>query len=232
MMGLKRENDSMGHNAGDALLVRASECLRRGFGEYALFRVGGDEFLVLCEGISQEEMQERVEAMKVDMHRANALMALGLIPSHRSTGFQCSSPALPSQRHHSSHGGCRFPSIDPKNTILPAAWPDSGVEERKPENTPWSEAYRWCGLKISPADCPRHNDKRLKQGSFVEEVCYRPVVGKRMLVKNTVLEADGRRYRFELAVNIGELGRLEKEYELNEVVMIIDGLRIALAAPI
>jgi diguanylate cyclase (GGDEF)-like protein len=79
VMGLKRENDSMGHNAGDALLVRASECLRRGFGEYALFRVGGDEFLVLCEGISQEEMQERVEAMKVDMHRANALMALGSV---------------------------------------------------------------------------------------------------------------------------------------------------------
>lgn len=52
-----------------------------------------------------------------------------------------------------------------------------------------------------------------------------------MLVKNTVLEADGRRYRFELAVNIGELGRLEKEYELNEVVMIIDGSWIAPAAP-
>ena len=79
VMGLKKENDSMGHSAGDALLVRASECLRRGFGEYSLFRVGGDEFLVLCEGISREELQERVESVKTDMHRSNALMALGFV---------------------------------------------------------------------------------------------------------------------------------------------------------
>lgn len=79
VMGLKRENDSMGHTAGDALLIRASECLRRRFGDYVLFRVGGDEFLVLCEGISREEMLERVEEMKADMHRSNAFMALGVV---------------------------------------------------------------------------------------------------------------------------------------------------------
>ncbi|MDE6924169.1 MAG: GGDEF domain-containing protein [Acetatifactor sp.] len=79
VMGLKRENDSMGHGAGDALLIRASECLRRAFGEYALFRVGGDEFLVLCEGISREELRERVEAVKEDMCRSNARMALGSV---------------------------------------------------------------------------------------------------------------------------------------------------------
>ena len=79
VMGLKRENDSMGHGAGDALLIRASECLRRAFGDYALFRVGGDEFLVLWEGISREELQEKVEAMKADMYRSNALMALGFV---------------------------------------------------------------------------------------------------------------------------------------------------------
>ncbi len=79
VMGLKRQNDSMGHGAGDALLIRASECLQRGFGEYALFRVGGDEFLALCEGISKEELLERVEAIKADMHRSDALMALGFV---------------------------------------------------------------------------------------------------------------------------------------------------------
>ncbi len=79
VMGLKRENDSMGHAAGDALLIRASECLRRGFGDYALFRVGGDEFLVLCEGISRKELQEKVEAVKEDMRRSNAFMALGFV---------------------------------------------------------------------------------------------------------------------------------------------------------
>ena len=41
--------------------------------------MGGDEFLVLCEGISKEELQERVEAMKVDMCKSDARMALGFV---------------------------------------------------------------------------------------------------------------------------------------------------------
>lgn len=79
VMGLKRINDSMGHGAGDELLIRASECLKRTFGEYALFRLGGDEFLVLCEGISEKELQERIEVVKEDMQRSDALMALGFV---------------------------------------------------------------------------------------------------------------------------------------------------------
>lgn len=79
VMGLKRTNDSMGHNAGDELLIRAGECLRRAFEGYALFRLGGDEFLVLCEGISKAELQKRVEAVKEDMQRSDALMALGFV---------------------------------------------------------------------------------------------------------------------------------------------------------
>lgn len=79
VMGLKRTNDSMGHNAGDELLIRASECLRRAFDGYALFRLGGDEFLVLCEGISKAELQKRVEAVREDMQKSEALMALGSV---------------------------------------------------------------------------------------------------------------------------------------------------------
>lgn len=79
VMGLKRTNDEKGHLEGDNLLMRASECLRKTFGDYALFRVGGDEFLALCEGISQEELAERVAALKQEMETGNALMALGWV---------------------------------------------------------------------------------------------------------------------------------------------------------
>ena len=78
--------------------------------------------------------------------------------------------------------------------------------------------------------CAACSNEKLEQGRFLEEVCYRPVIGKKLLLKNTLMEADGRRYRFELAVNIGDWGRLGKEYEQNEV-MINEGLRIALSAP-
>ena len=77
--------------------------------------------------------------------------------------------------------------------------------------------------------CAVCNDKRLEPGKFLEEVCYRPVIGKKLMLKNTILEADGRRYRFELAVNIGEWSGVVRKYELNEA-MINEGLRIALSA--
>lgn len=79
VMGLKRANDTKGHGAGDELLIRASECLEREFGEYNLFRVGGDEFLVLCEGISEEELLKRVELVREDMKKSDAMMALGFV---------------------------------------------------------------------------------------------------------------------------------------------------------
>lgn len=75
--GLKRTNDTLGHQEGDKLLLRASECLKSGFSDYALFRVGGDEFLVLCAGIGQEEFQERICLVKEEMEKRKVNMAIG-----------------------------------------------------------------------------------------------------------------------------------------------------------
>lgn len=46
--GLKVVNDSLGHDAGDELIVGASTCMRRCFSSYGkLYRIGGDEFVAL-----------------------------------------------------------------------------------------------------------------------------------------------------------------------------------------
>ncbi len=79
VMGLKKANDTMGHREGDKLLIRASECLKSQFGDHALFRVGGDEFLALCAGIGEKELGERIEALKAAMGRENANMAIGCV---------------------------------------------------------------------------------------------------------------------------------------------------------
>ncbi len=79
VMGLKRENDQKGHQAGDALLIRAGECLKKEFGDYRLFRIGGDEFLALCAGIKEKELHYRVENLRKRMREAEAVMALGCI---------------------------------------------------------------------------------------------------------------------------------------------------------
>lgn len=45
---LKSVNDSLGHSAGDELIVGAAECLKKSLGPYGtLYRIGGDEFIAL-----------------------------------------------------------------------------------------------------------------------------------------------------------------------------------------
>jgi diguanylate cyclase (GGDEF)-like protein len=77
--GLKMINDLRGHHAGDLLLRRASECLRLAFPEYALFRIGGDEFVVLCPGISQVDFYNRISQFKLNMKENSVLMAIGAV---------------------------------------------------------------------------------------------------------------------------------------------------------
>jgi diguanylate cyclase (GGDEF)-like protein len=77
--GLKRLNDTEGHKAGDALLVRAAQCLQAAFGERAVFRIGGDEFLALCAGITEAELGRRVERLQQEMAARNVLLAMGSV---------------------------------------------------------------------------------------------------------------------------------------------------------
>ncbi|WP_232075794.1 putative bifunctional diguanylate cyclase/phosphodiesterase [Phytohabitans suffuscus] len=47
--GFKMVNDTLGHQAGDQLLVSVARNLRRGAGEHLVARMGGDEFVILVE---------------------------------------------------------------------------------------------------------------------------------------------------------------------------------------
>ena len=46
--GLKEVNDVKGHDAGDAMIYDAAQCILRGIGSYGdCYRVGGDEFMAV-----------------------------------------------------------------------------------------------------------------------------------------------------------------------------------------
>ncbi len=77
--GLKRVNDTQGHEKGDRLILSACESLRRVFADYELFRIGGDEFLALCPGIAEEELKEKVEALRKDIRENLVNMAVGAV---------------------------------------------------------------------------------------------------------------------------------------------------------
>ena len=76
--GLKRVNDAEGHVAGDHLILSSCACMKTVFGDaYKLFRIGGDELLAICVGISETDFRERVEKLKKIMAESSVNMAVG-----------------------------------------------------------------------------------------------------------------------------------------------------------
>ena len=62
--GLKRVNDQYGHNEGDILLKNAAKVLEEVFDTAEIYRAGGDEFTIIVTGITEEELNKRVEDIR------------------------------------------------------------------------------------------------------------------------------------------------------------------------
>ena len=69
---LKPVNDTLGHAAGDALLKRAANALRRAFrAEDIVARVGGDEFAVVLTEVNSEVMERALARLEQEVARDN-----------------------------------------------------------------------------------------------------------------------------------------------------------------
>lgn len=69
--GLKVTNDTIGHRAGDELIIAASECLSSAFeGIDTIYRIGGDEFcIILTESIEKTQLYlSRLEELTANWH--------------------------------------------------------------------------------------------------------------------------------------------------------------------
>lgn len=59
--GLKTCNDTAGHFAGDLLICDVAHHLSEVFGNENVYRFGGDEFIVICENISEELLKNKID---------------------------------------------------------------------------------------------------------------------------------------------------------------------------
>ena len=65
--GLKKTNDSQGHEAGDELICGAAECIRRAFPEAArCYRTGGDEFVILVDGLDKDGAEAVLKKLEAE----------------------------------------------------------------------------------------------------------------------------------------------------------------------
>jgi diguanylate cyclase (GGDEF)-like protein len=61
----KSVNDRFGHDAGDTVLVAFANRLRSSFREKdRVYRLGGEEFMVIAEGLSKVEAAARLDALR------------------------------------------------------------------------------------------------------------------------------------------------------------------------
>jgi len=70
--GLKTVNDNFGHSVGDDLIKTSCDIIKRNIDtEDVLFRLGGDEFIIVLLGKNKEEVEEIWEKIKRNLHSFN-----------------------------------------------------------------------------------------------------------------------------------------------------------------
>ena len=76
--GLKKANDSQGHEAGDALIRRMAAALEEVFPQQG-YRIGGDEFVVVLPGIPKDAFAAQVQQLREVLQQRNVSAAVGAV---------------------------------------------------------------------------------------------------------------------------------------------------------
>lgn len=78
MNGLKAINDTGGHAAGDTALETLALCFMRAVkGKQTVYRVGGDEFVIVCRKSSKNEIRQLVERVRKNVSKTEYSCAVG-----------------------------------------------------------------------------------------------------------------------------------------------------------
>jgi two-component system cell cycle response regulator len=131
--GFKEYNDTFGHPAGDALLVRLARALEAalsGIGD--AYRVGGDEFCVLAGDADHDALADRAKEALTERGEAFSISAsCGWVELPGDTSDSEEAMRLADQRMYANKGGGRISagsqSTDVLVQVLAERHPDIGV---------------------------------------------------------------------------------------------------------
>lgn len=78
MNGLKVINDTYGHAAGDEALITLAFCLTRAIRtRQSVYRMGGDEFVIVCRKTSKEDVKALIERIKKNISETEYTCSIG-----------------------------------------------------------------------------------------------------------------------------------------------------------
>ena len=85
--GLKEVNDKQGHDAGDRFILRTAEILKSIFGDELVYRIGGDEFIVVLTNISRKDFEEKIGLVNIQL---GTTASIGVVYKEKmDTDFDC-----------------------------------------------------------------------------------------------------------------------------------------------
>ncbi len=87
--GLKKINDTDGHEAGDALIVDVAESLKAVFGAENVYRTGGDEFAAYACGGTAAAFEDRVARLRALISSKERSAAIGAVFREAGSGGDC-----------------------------------------------------------------------------------------------------------------------------------------------
>ncbi len=83
--GLKRVNDTMGHDCGDYLISSVTSSILEYTNEACkAYRIGGDEFVVIAEGLSTEDMEDMIVKSRKSIEKKDKMSKF---PISASVGY-------------------------------------------------------------------------------------------------------------------------------------------------
>lgn len=80
-------NNKYGHAAGDEMLIYIANTLKEVFFGHHIYRMGGDEFLIFAESISQEAIKRNIEIFNENLKQMGYHVAMGT--SYRTQNTNC-----------------------------------------------------------------------------------------------------------------------------------------------
>ena len=78
MNGLKTINDTQGHAAGDKALGTIAICfLKAATAKQTVYRIGGDEFVILCRRSTEDDVKQLIERVRKNLSKTGYKCAIG-----------------------------------------------------------------------------------------------------------------------------------------------------------
>lgn len=219
--GLKMVNDTFGHAAGDELILKAAEILKRNCQEGDIVaRVGGDEFTVLLPQTLPEEAKVIAERLKTEfsrekVHVITCSMALGIDTKFKS--YQRIEQTLENAENEMynekalSHQAFGKEAID---SIMSALHQKSPREKKHSE-----EVGRLCGELGAAMGAPEPEIRKLREAGFLHDI-GKIALPDRIIDKNpeTLAEAEKEMLRQHPVVGYRILNLSEESLDLADGV--------------